>query len=296
MPHDLGALIARHCRDPLTPTAVPRLALSRSDGPTVLSPVIFTPLLCVLASGRKRVFLGRDEYRYDPNSYLIASAELPVRSQVVVAPCLAATLTIDPALVADLLLEFPPERAQLPSAALGVSALDDDIANALERLLRLLDHPADIPVLARLIEREIVYRLLCGPQAEMLRQLARPSSQLSQISRAIASIRARYDEKIRVEELADAAGMSPTSFHRHFRRVTAMSPLQFQKRIRLHEARRLLLARDVDATHVGLDVGYESPSQFSREFKRFFGSSPMHEAQTVRSAFGLGAGVASVAS
>jgi AraC-like DNA-binding protein len=284
MSHDISSLIARHCRDPLTPSAVPRLMLSRSDAPTVLSPAIFTPLLCVLARGRKRVFLGRDEYRYDPDNYLIASADLPVRGQVLVAPCLALTLTIDPALVAELLLDAPPYRTHVPSPALAVSPLDDDLANALERLLRLLDHPADIPVLAGLIEREIVYRLLCGPQGEMLRQLARPSSQLSQISRAIGIIRSRYDEKIRIDELARAAGMSPTSFHRHFRRVTAMSPLQFQKRIRLHEARRMLLLQSADATHVSLDVGYESTSQFNREYRRLFGRPPARDAAEVRRA------------
>jgi len=284
MSHDIGQLIARHCRDSLTPTAVPRLMLSRSDGPTALSPAILTPLVCVVASGRKRLFLGRDEYRYDPNTYLIASADLPVRSQVVVAPCLALTLTIDPATVAELLLDLPPRRAQLPSPALAVSPLDDDLANAVERLLRLLDHPADIPALAGLVEREIVYRLLCGPQGEMLRQLARRSSQLAQISRAIGIIRARFDEKIRVEELARAADMSPTSFHRHFRRVTALSPLQFQKRIRLHEARRALLSRNVDATQVSLDVGYDSTSQFNREYRRLFGKPPGRDAAEARRA------------
>lgn len=283
MANDLRELIARHCRRPLTPTAIPRLTLSRSDAATTTWPAIVTPLLCVLASGRKRLLLGHHEYRYDPDVYLIASADLPVRGQVVVAPCLALTLTIDPAVVADVLLALPSmPTVDAPPLALAVSSLDPDLTGALERLLRLLDRPADIPALAGLIEREIVYRLLCGTQGEMLRQLALPASHLSHIGRAISIIRARYDEKVRMEELARAAGMSVTSFHRHFRAVTAMSPLQFQKRIRLHEARRMLLSRDVDATRVSLDVGYESASQFNREYRRLFGNPPGRDAAQVR--------------
>lgn len=283
MSNDLRELIARHCRRPLTPTAIPRLTLSRSGAATALELAVVTPLLCVLASGSKRLLLGRDEYRYDPDAYLIATADLPIRGQVLVAPCLALTLTIDPTVVADVLLALPSMRTtHATPLALGVSHLDADLTDALERLLRLLDRPADIPALAGLVEREIVYRLLCGTHGEMLRQLALPTSHHSQIGRAIGIIRAHYDEKIRIEELARAAGMSVTSFHRHFRAVTAMSPLQFQKRIRLHEARRMLLSRDVDATHVSLGVGYESASQFNREYRRLFGNPPGRDAAQVR--------------
>jgi AraC-like DNA-binding protein len=283
MSNDLRELIARHCRRPQTPTAIPRLTLSRSEATTASELAVVTPLLCVLASGVKRLFLGRDEYRYDPNSYLIATADLPVRGQVVVAPCLALTLSIDPTVVADVLLALPSMRTvHATPLALGVSHLEADLTDAFERLLRLLDRPADIPVLAALIEREIVYRLLCGPQGEALRQLALPTSHLSQIGRAIGILRVRYDEKIHIEELARAASMSVTSFHRHFRGVTAMSPLQFQKRIRLHEARRMLLSRAVDATRVSLDVGYESASQFNREYRRLFGNPPGRDAAQVR--------------
>jgi AraC-like DNA-binding protein len=283
MPNELRDLIERHCRDPLTPTAIPRLMLSRSDAATELELAVVTPLLSVLASGSKRLLLGRDEYRYDTDAYLIASADLPVRGQVVVAPCLALTLTIDPTVVADVLVALPSMRtAHATPLATGVGHLDAELTDALERLLRLLDRPADIPALGGLVEREIVYRLLCGTQGEMLRQLALPTSHLSQIGRAIGIIRACYDEKIRIEELARAADMSVTSFHRHFRAVTAMSPLQFQKRIRLHEARRMLLSRDVDATHVGLGVGYESASQFNREYRRLFGNPPGRDAAQVR--------------
>jgi AraC-like DNA-binding protein len=283
MSNDLRELIARHCRHPHTPTAIPRLALSRPTATAVLAPGVITPLLCVLASGRKRLVLGSEEYRYDADNYLIASADLPVRGQVVVAPCLALTLAIEPTVVADVLLSLPPVGTVQPTPlALAVNRLDADLTGALERLLHLLDRPADIPVLAGQIEREIVYRLLCGAQGEMLRQLALPTSNISLIGRAIAIIRARYDEKLRIEELARTAGMSVTTFHRHFRAVTAMSPLQFQKRIRLYEARRMLFTHDVDAGNVSLDVGYVSASQFNREYRRLFGESPGRDAAQVR--------------
>ena len=152
--------------------------------------------------------------------------------------------------------------------------LEFDLLDPLLRLLRLLDSPRDVPALAPLIEREILYRLLLGPKGGMLRQLAQPNSQLSQISRAIDVIRRQYNDTLRVEELARTAGMSSTSFHRHFRAVTAMSPLQFQKQIRLQEARRMLLAQKADAARVAFDVGYESASQFSREYRRLFGAPP----------------------
>ncbi len=280
---ELCALITRHCHGDITPTPVPRLILSRSSVTTELSAAMYYPLLCVVAQGRKRIFLGHEEFRYDPNSYLVASVDLPVSGQVIEAPCLGVTLALDPATLAALLLEMPPASSErTASKAMAVNPLEHDLLDPLVRLLRLLDQPGDIPVLAPLIEREILYRLLCGPRGAMLRQLALPSSQLSQVSRAIHVIRQRYAQQIRVDELARAAGMSATSLHRHFRAVTAMSPLQFHKRIRLQEARRLLLSQDVDAAHVSFDVGYESASQFSREYRRLFGAPPGRDAAQAR--------------
>ena len=280
---ELCALITRHCRHDITPTAIPRLVLTRASTPTALTAAVYHPLLCVVARGRKRIFLGREEFFYDANSYLVASVDLPVSGQVVEAPCLGATLALEPATLAALLLEMPPAGAPRATAkALAVHPLENNLLDPLLRLLRLLDRPGDISVLAPLIEREILYRLLGGPRGGMLRQLALPSSQLSQVSRAIHLIRQRYDQKLRVESLARAAGMSVTSFHRHFRAVTTMSPLQFQKRIRLQEARRMLLSREVEAARVGFDVGYESASQFSREYRRLFGAPPGRDAARVR--------------
>ena len=284
MNDELSALLARHCHAAVTPTAVPGLTLSRADAPTELTGVVYYPLFCVIARGRKRVFLGDEAFHYDPASYLVASADLPVSGQVIDAPCLGLTLALDPGRLAALLLDLPPAAYERPSAtrALAVNALDDDLIDPLVRLLRLLDHPRDIPVLAPLLEREILYRLLLGPRGAMLRQLALPASRLSQIRRAIHAIQQRYEQPLRVAELARLAGMSPPAFHRHFRAATNLSPLQFQKRVRLQEARRRLLDGDADAARVGFDVGYESPSQFSREYRRHFGAPPGRDAARVR--------------
>ncbi len=277
---ELRDLLARHCHHPTTTTAIPRLVLSRSEVATLPSAAMYYPLLCIVAQGRKRIFLGDQEFYYDPATYLVASVDLPVTGQVIEAPCLGCTLALDPGTLTALLLDMPPvARGPVASTALGVNKLEDDLLDPLLRLLRLLDRPHDIPVLAPLIEREILYRLLGGPRGEMLRQMARPDSRLSQISRAIAAIRRRYDQPLRTDELARLANMSATSFHRHFRAVTAMSPLQFQKQIRLQEARQMLLSQNIDAARVSFDVGYESPSQFSREYHRFFGVPPGRDRQ-----------------
>ncbi len=286
--NELCALITRHCHSDITPTAVPRLTLSRMRTTTDPTSAIYYPLLCVVAQGRKRIFLGGEEFYYDASSYLVTSVDLPVTGQVIEAPCLGATLALDPKILATLLLDMPASagtgRIAGKAKAIEVNTLDDDLLDPLLRLLRLLDQPQHIPVLAPLIERELLYRLLLGSRGEMLRQLALPTSQLSQISRAINALRLRYDQPIRVDELAQLAGMSAPSFHRHFRAVTAMSPLQFQKRLRLQEARRLLLSQSTDAARVSFDVGYESPSQFSREYRRLFGAPPGRDTARVRTA------------
>ena len=287
---ELRELLARHCHAELTPTIVPGLTLTRSAVPTEPSSAIYYPLLCVIAQGRKRVFLGDEAFRYDPASYLVASADLPVSGQVIEAPYLGLTLALDPGRLAALMLDLPPAAAAAggsgPSVtrAMAVNALGDDLLDPLVRLLRLLDQPGDVGVLAPLVEREILYRLLLGPRGAMLRQLALPASRLSQVRRSIELIRRRYDGPLRVTELAREAGMSAPSFHRHFRAVTNLSPLQFQKSVRLQEARRRLLSGDTDAARVGFDVGYESASQFSREYRRQFGAPPGRDTARVRRA------------
>ena len=283
--NDLCALLTRHCHRDIMPTTVPGLTLSRSATTTALAPAVYHPLLCMVAQGRKRIFLGKEAFQYDPMNYLIATIDLPVTGQVIEAPCLGVTLTLDPRKLAALLVELPAAtHGRNASKAMAVSPLEPTLFDPLVRLLRLLDEPRDIAVLAPLIEREILYRLLLGPHGTMLRQLALPDSQLSQISRAIDLIRRRYDQPLRVDELARHAGMSAPSFHRHFRAVTRLSPLQFQKHLRLQEARRLLVSKSADAARVGFDVGYESASQFSREYRRLFGAPPGRDASRVRRA------------
>lgn len=282
---DLAALLDRHCHRDLTPSAIPRVLLSRSPVATPLTAVMYHPLFCVLARGRKRVLLGDKEFSYDAGTYLIASAELPVSGQIIEGPCLGVMLTLEPARLATLLREMPPVAKRgrpAPAKAVGVNRLGNELLEALLKLLRLLDRPEHIPVLAPMAEREVLYHLLLGPQGAILRQLAQPESRLSQVGRAIEEIRRRYDEPLRAEELARCAAMSIPSFHRHFRAVTAMSPLQFQKCVRLHEARRMLLAQDGDAARVSFEVGYESASQFSREYRRLFGEPPGRDVSRAR--------------
>lgn len=277
---ELAALIDRHCHFPISQTPIPGLLLTRSDVPTRMEMAVPPPLFCVIASGRKRVMLGNDEFTYDAETYLITSADLPISGQVLEAPMLGLNLELDAGLLAELIVEMRPgERSP---KAMAVSVLDGDLRDSVTRLLRLLDTPGHIGALSPLILREIYFRLLLGPKREMLRQLALPTSQLSQINRAIGYLRRCFDQPILVEELAELAGMSVPSFHRHFRATTGMSPIQFQKRLRLQTARRRLLSENQGAASVALEVGYESASQFSREYRRMFGAPPAQDTRRAR--------------
>ena len=274
---ELTDLLDRHARDWATATPVPRVILCRADAVTGPAPAVYHPLLCVLARGRKRVTLGDDPFDYDPGHYLVTSADLPVTGRVTAAPSLGVVLTLDLGVLAELVADVPADAGDPDAAApkaMGVHPVGPDLLDPLVRLVRLLDRPADVPVLAPMIEREILYRLLGGPEGTTLRQAARPDTPLARIARATAVLRRRFAEPLRVEELARVPCMSPTSFHRHFRAATALSPLQFQKQLRLREARRLLLAEQDDAAGVAFAVGYESPSQFGREYRRLFGLPP----------------------
>ena len=283
-------LVDRHCHRPFTATAVPGLVLSRMAVTPCPTDAVYHPLVCVVVEGRKRVFVGDQAFTYDPATYLVASADLPASCQVIEGPCLGCMLTLDAAKLTELLLDLPPSAAgggadAAPTTAMAVQPLGPDLLDPLVRLVRLLDRPADVAVLAPLLEREILYRLLCGPRGPTLRQMVRPDSQLSRVRRAVDVIRRRYGEPLPVGDLARVAGMSVTSFHRHFRAVTALSPLQYQKQVRLLEARRLLRDGTAgDAANVGYAVGYQSPSQFSREYRRRFGAPPGRDAARGRAA------------
>jgi AraC-like DNA-binding protein len=248
------------------------------------------PLLVVMAQGAKRLLLGEQVFEYRAGQVLVVTTGLPVTGQFLDAtphtPALGVGLVLRPATIAELLLEAGPARWSRAHAGPAIATGDatPDLLDAVARLLRLLDHPSDARVLAPLVEREILWRLLTGPHGGIVRQIGLADSSTSHVGRAIRWIRDNYAEPMRIEDLARMAGMSAAAFHRHFRAVTTMSPLQFQKRIRLQEARSLLLARPDDVAGVGHLVGYDSPSQFSREYRRLFGAPPGRDATRLRAA------------
>lgn len=279
--------IAAACAGPRWASPIPRVGLMRADGPTAAGAALYEPVVCFAAQGRKRLIVGERLHVYDPAHYLVVAVDLPVIAHVTEAspavPYLALRLSLDRGLIAGLLLEMPGTEGPRASGV-GIGPLDADLLDPLVRLVRLFDRPNDAAALAPLIEREILYRLLCGPQGPMLRQVALADSRLAQVARATAWIRENYHRPLRIEALARLAAMSPATLHRHFRAVTALSPLQYQKRVRLLEARRRLLGAEADAQQVGFAVGYDSPSQFSREYARLFGAPPLRDATRLRAA------------
>jgi AraC-like DNA-binding protein len=272
------------------------LRLHRSSRPTESVPGVSNPAFCVIAQGSKEVLLGDDRFQYDPAHYLLATAELPVVSQVIEAsperPYLSLRLDLDPTLVGSVMVEaghFSP-RNHTDVRAIDVSPLDASLLDAVVRLVRLLDTPAEAPFLAPLITREIVYRLLMGAQGDRLRHIAVLGGQTHRIARAIERLRKEFDQPLRIDDVARELGMSVSGFHHHFKAVTAMSPLQFQKRLRLQEARRLMLGEQLDAASAGYRVGYDDASYFNREYKRLFGVPPMRDVEQLREAAMTNAG------
>ncbi len=284
---ELQSLIARHARPGAPDTALPGVRVLVSATPTVTTHQVTEPGVGLIVQGSKRTMMGDQVFEYGEGDYVVASVDLPISSHVTTAsaarPYLACRLALDPAAIASLLLEAPgvDELAAVP-CGMGVHAASPELLEAAVRLLRLLDRPRDAPVLRPLIEREILWRLLCGEQGGRVRQIGLADSRLAQVSHAIRWIRQHYAEAISVEELAKLATMSVSSFHRHFRSVTAMTPIQFQKQIRLQEARSRLLAEADDVGAVGFAVGYDSASQFSREYSRLFGAPPGRDVARLR--------------
>lgn len=285
---ELAEIIDRHAvADGMFPSALPRLSLVRSCRPTDAVPTVYKPTLCIIVQGRKQVELGGRSYVYDPAKYLAVSVDLPLVGSILEAsperPYLSLVLDIDLGVLSDLMLQYPPEPGPEPvGPALGVSALEPGLLDAALRLARLLDTPKDAAALAPLAEREILYRLLQGGQAPMMRRIAASESRLKQVSRAIAWLRRNYAEPVSVERLAADVGMSASSFHSHFKAATTMSPLQFRTRVRLQEARRMMVVEAMDAASAGFAVGYESPSQFSRDYSRLYGAPPLKDAIRLR--------------
>lgn len=267
-----------------TETALPRVGISLAHEMTDLQAGVFEPMLCLVLQGAKEVTIGERKLRYDPATYFIATLDLPASGCIIEAsaakPYVGISLGLDRETLAGLLSDTPL-RSDASVSAFDTSPVTEPLLDAWLRLLRLLDAPQDIAVLAPLHEREILYRLLQGPQRSTLLQIATADSRLSQVRRAIGWIRSNFDQTLRIEALADMAGMSAASFHRHFKAATAMSPLQYQKNLRLQQARRLLMSNQ-DAARVGYAVGYESASQFSREYARLFGAPPARDAMRLR--------------
>lgn len=279
---DLRAL--RHAVDLRTagrrivPTDIPRLSFAREETSTEPLVCFYEPKVFLIVQGRKRVVQGADPYVYGAGYALLASVDLPATAQIIEAsrdrPYLSLSLGLDQATVVQLVAESQLSATGAPSRGVAVTEASAKLLRAFRRLVDLLDEPEAIPLLAPLAEREILFRLLTSEIGDRLRQVASVGTKGNGIARAIAYMKAHYREPVRVEDLAASAGMSESTFHRHFRAVTAVTPLQFQKLLRLDQARTLMLTEGLDAASAAFHVGYESPSQFSREFRRTFGAPP----------------------
>ncbi|CAG9274455.1 AraC family transcriptional regulator [Paraburkholderia unamae] len=287
---DLANLIARHAPvDGSLDTAIEGVGLLRASAATEPVHTLYEPSCCIVAQGRKRASVGGREYQYDPAHYLVVGLDLPVIGAVVEAsagaPYLSVRLPLNRETLADVLIHdepHAPHDAGRASPAIAVGTATPPLIDAAARLLHLLDTPEDVRALAPLIEREILYRLLRGPQAGMLRQIVYQTGRIRRIQKAVAYIRRHYREDFAIDDLAGIADMSVSTFHAQFKAATHMSPLRFRTQIRLQEARRLMLAEGLGAAEAGFRVGYESPSQFSREYGRLFSAPPRRDAAARR--------------
>lgn len=267
-------------------TAIPELHLSWYTAPTELTALVYEPCLCLIAQGAKEVLLAGVSYRMDPSQFLLVSVDLPVDARVIQAtpdkPYLGLRIALDPKVVGEMLADGSSVSAPGPvDRGLSVNTVQSRLLDAVLRLVRLLENPEDIRPLAPLVLREIIHRLLTGPQGAKLRQMAMAGAPAYRIAGALRWFKENYDQPIKIETLAERAGMGLSSFHLHFKNVTAMTPLQYQKRLRLQEARHLMIGEKLDAAEAAFRVGYESPSQFSREYRREFGASPKQDITTV---------------
>ncbi|MER5605927.1 MULTISPECIES: AraC family transcriptional regulator [Micromonospora] len=286
---ELRALLARHARPDMS-TAIDGVLISKVERQSPPATSMSGTVMALIAQGAKQMALGDRVYEYRAGQYLVASVDLPVTGRFTRAsadmPALGFGLVLHPPTVAELLLQAAPgDLPPVPGAApsgMVVSDAPDELVDAVIRLLRLLDRPRDVAVLAPLVKREILWHLLTGEQTGAVRQLGLADSSLSHVARAVRWIRDHYAQSFRVEELARLSGMSESAFYRNFQAVTAMSPIRFQKQIRLQEARLLLATHPHDVTGVSARVGYESPSQFSREYRRQFGVPPREDAARLR--------------
>ncbi|MGF9696780.1 MULTISPECIES: AraC family transcriptional regulator [Paenibacillus] len=287
--HELSKVIEHYInQDGVHPTPIPSLFLIRES--MISEPVarVNETSFCIIIQGEKEVWLGEECYRYGPNDYIVASVELPVTGQVIKAtpesPYLALKLEFSPSDVLEVLnhAALQPGPQKNAKRAMFIGHVEPPLLDAVYRLAFLLNHAEHIPVLAPLIKKEILYWILQGPHGEALEQMALEGSNSVRIRKVIEHIIETYKDPFRIEELAEIASMSAASLHRHFKEVTAMSPVQFQKQLRLQEARRLLITESTDVANAAISVGYESQSQFSREYSRLFGLSPRADIHRLR--------------
>src|ERR1700712_4810204 len=280
--------LAAWARNEPTKTGLPRVGMVQGEVPQHKLAAVYSPMINVILTGSKTMTVGERTFRYDPATYFVMSVDLPAVGSVHPSeagdPYLAVSLTLEPAILANLLADLPkPAGGELYSSGFSVAPVTDELLDAWVRMLRLMDRPGGIPALAPAYERELLYRVLQGPHGWMLRDIATPGTALSRIGVTIRWIRENFTTPLRVEALASMAALSISAFHRHFKAVTALSPLQYQKRIRLLHARSLLIAGEGNTTSVAFGVGYESVTQFSREYSRFFGLPPSKDSlQIVR--------------
>ena len=284
----LVELIARAIREDGSVEPLKSLHLNRSSSPMETVHSVSVPAFCVIAQGSKEIFLGNERYEYDPAHYLLIAAELPLVGHVLDAsrerPYLSLRLNLDPSLVGSVMVEAAYLSPQNHAAvrAINVSELDAGLLDAVVRLVSLLETPTEAPFLAPLITREIVYRLLMGEQGDRLHHIAALSGYTAPIVKAIERLHKDFDQPLRINSFARELGMSVSGFHHHFKAVTAMSPLQFQKRLRLEEARRLMLGEGLDAASAAYRVGYHDAAYFNREYKSLFGLPPMRDMERLR--------------
>jgi AraC-like DNA-binding protein len=285
---ELVERIARAIREDGTVVPLEGIRLLRFSSPNEPLPGISEPAFSVIAQGSKELYLGDEHFRYDPYHYCLGTLELPITSQIIEAskerPYLCFRLDLDPILVGSVMTELGSTAESNPSdiKAINVSPLDADLLDAVVRLVRLIENPAEAKVLVPLVKREIVYRLLVGNQGDRLRHLAVLSGYSPPIARAIERLQKEFDQPLRIDSFAGELGMSVSGFHHHFKAVTAMSPLQFQKRLRLQEARRLMLGDGLDAASAASRVGYHNAAHFNREYKSLFGLPPIRDIDRLR--------------
>jgi AraC-like DNA-binding protein len=277
---------ARGAADGVFDTDVAGLTLVRAAAPSELIHQIPRPLVALVLQGSKHVAMGVKTFDFSAGDSLLITSDVPTLSQITraspAAPYYSLVLELDPAVIADLTARMPEDFANNHHTPVSVDATDAEVVDAALRLMRLFERPSSVPVLGAQLVREMHYWLLSGRHGAAIRLLGWPEGHVRRVARAVALLRAEFARPLRVERLAERAGMSPSSFHEHFRNVTSLSPLQFQKQLRLIEARRLMLSEEASASSAAFAVGYESVSQFTREYGRLFGSSPVRSARAAK--------------